>query len=293
MKGTEPMAGGIRVAGIQMASDGSQEELFARAEAAARKAAGSGAHLACLYELFAHRFFPTAWTPEAFAMAETLEGATLRFGRRLAQECGMWMIVPFFERDEATGRYYNSVAAVDPDGRIRMHYRKMHLPLNPRNMEQRYFSPGEPAMELIDVRGVRAAVMICYDRHYPELARVAALKGAHVIMVPSSIQRARGRTDTWRAELVARAVENGVYVVGINRTGSEGPAAFVGNSVAVDPYGSVIAELGGESGLLLADIDPALVRQAQEEFGHLRDLRSEAYLTLLNLTRAPLPSSNR
>jgi predicted amidohydrolase len=119
--------------------------------------------------------------------------------------------------------------------------------------------------------GIKLGCVICVDIFYPEIARNLVLQGAQVLINPSSISR--DRVNIWRAVLVARAVENSIYVVGINKVGSPYPRGRVtgGGSLVVDPEGEILSQLSEERGVLTAILDLNKVNLVEKRRGFKRD----------------------
>lgn len=173
---------------------------------------------------------------------------------------------------ETTEGIFNTSLIYDREGRCLAHYRKIHL-FRPLGEDQR-FRPGDrPGHFQCD--GIGCGVMICYDLRFPELARSLALAGARVIFVPA--QWPRERLAHWRALLVARAVENQVFVVGCNATGTRGGETFGGSSLIVDPWGTILAEGGDGEGVVRAELDLAAVEAVRKLIPVFEDRVPPAY----------------
>lgn len=112
---------------------------------------------------------------------------------------------------------------------------------------------------------------ICYDLRFPELFRLGLKKGAEVFAIGANWPSTR--QSHWRSLLIARAIENQAYVLGVNRTGDDPHLNYVGGSIAIDPKGEILGELRDEVAVLTVDIDPAELRDWREKFPAWRDLR--------------------
>lgn len=174
------------------------------------------------------------------------------------------------------GGLTNTACVFDRGGALVAQYDKVHL--FPPMGEDRRFQPGRrPGHFILD--SVPCGVMICYDLRFPELARSLALAGARVFFVPAHWPLAR--LDHWRTLLRARAIENQVYVVGVNAAGSRGGEVFGGHSLVVDPWGRVLAEAGEEAETLVAAIDLGLVDEVRKAIPVFSGRRPAAYARLL------------
>ncbi len=283
----------------------------AAAESRVREAAARGAQIICLKELFNAPYFCKAQQCERFDIAEPIPGPTTDRMQRLAQELGVVLIVPLFER-QAAGVYRNSAAVIDADGSLLGVYRKMHIPDDPLFYEKYYFTPGDVASDdRADSIGLVAkqasgfrvwrtkfaniGVLICWDQWYPEAARITALLGADVLFYPTAIgwhpaERAEfgaAQVDAWRTAQRAHAIANGVYVASPNRIGHEREAGtdgidFFGHSFIADPFGRVLADAGTEPAILIARCDPQLIEDTRRNWPFLRDRRIDAYAPILS-----------
>lgn len=290
---------------VQRAVAADKAETVAAHERAIRDAAGQGAQIICLQELFDAPYFCKAVDAERFDLAEPMPGPTVERMQRLAAELEVVIIVPMFEKRGA-GVYHNSAAVVDADGRMLGIYRKMHIPDDPLFYEKYYFTPGEiyqhradpgnPAgFRVFDTRYARIGVLICWDQWYPEAARITALMGAEVLFYPTAIgwhpaekdEWGAAQADAWRTIQRGHAIANGVYVAAANRVGLEPEPGtdgieFFGHSFICDPFGRVIAEAGTEPAILVAECDPAQIEYTRRNWPFLRDRRIEAYAPILS-----------
>lgn len=271
------------VAGIQLAvSMESKQANVDKATHWVRQAAEQGARLICLQEFFATGSFTREVNPDYFAMAETVRGETIRHMAGLARELQVWLITPLFEEDEQVkGLYYNSAIVLDPTGAVAGRYRKQHIPLSKAGREKYYFTPGDLGCPLFTADSISFGLCICYDRHFFEIPRILALKGADLIFVTNATYRQR--QGIWQAELVTMAAQNMTYVVAVNSTGQGDGRDQFGHSLAIDPNGETLSALGEEEGLVLAEVDPEQVREARIHHSLFRDLRPDLAEEMLRL----------
>jgi len=245
------------------------------------RAAGGGAELLCLQELFYGPYFCAEQDPKWYALTERIpEGPTTRLMQELAKKHRMAMVVPIYEED-LTGVYYNAAAVLDVDGSYLGKFRKMHIPhCAPGFWEKFYFRPGNLGYPVFDTRVGKVGVYICYDRHFPEGARCLGLGGAEIVLNPSAT--VAGLSEyLWKLEQPAHAVANQYFVGAINRPGTEDPwriGAFYGQSYFCDPRGQFLAE-GCRDGddVVLADLDLDLIREVRNVWQFFRDRRPETY----------------
>ncbi|WP_059052628.1 carbon-nitrogen family hydrolase [Paenibacillus senegalimassiliensis] len=155
-------------------------------------------------------------------------------------------------------RMYNTMYVFNRLGENIGRYSKIHLF---RLMEEeKHLHPGEENV-IFKMDGTLAGAAICYDIRFPELARTLALKGAKVLFVPA--EWPHPRLNHWRTLLMARAIENQMYVIACNRTGPSGQNDFFGHSLIIDPWGEIIAEGGEDEAVVRGVIDLSLVEQVR------------------------------
>ena len=279
----------FRIGLVQMACSKDPNENLAKAEWRIREAAGKGAQIVCLQELFRSQYFCREEDPRLFDLAEPVPGPTTDSFGRLARSLEVAIIGSVFER-RAPGVYHNTAVVIDADGALLGIYRKMHIPDDPGYYEKYYFTPGDLGFRCFDTRFARVAPLICWDQWYPEAARLAALAGAQVLFYPTAIgwhPAEKSRTgaaehDAWRIIQRSHAIANGLYVAAVNRVGDEGPPEtgleFWGGSFVADPSGQVLAEAShdGEE-TLIVECDPRRIEEVRRNWPFLRDRRIDAY----------------
>jgi len=276
---------------VQMAMSTDPDRNVQSAAAKVVEAAGAGAALVCLPELFRSRYFAQREDASRFDLAEPVPGPTTEALGRAAREAGVVVIAPVFER-RAAGLYHNSAAILDADGRLVGLYRKMHIPDDPAYYEKFYFAPGDLGFRAFDTRVGRIGALVCWDQWYPEGARLTALQGADVLLYPTAIgwhpaekaKHGAAQVDAWRTIQRSHAIANGLYVAAVNRVGFE-PAdggaegiEFWGNSFLADPFGVVIAQAPADKeAVVIAEVDLARVEEVRRNWPFLRDRRVDAY----------------
>ncbi|TDF96641.1 carbon-nitrogen family hydrolase [Paenibacillus piri] len=170
------------------------------------------------------------------------------------------------------GDIYNTIYAFNREGREAADYSKIHLF---RLMdEEKYLKEGTTVGQL-KVDDVPAGMMICYDIRFPELSRKLALGGAQILFVPA--EWPNPRLHHWRTLLMARAIENQMFVVSCNRVGISGTTEFFGHSMIIDPWGEVLAEGGETEQIVRAEIDMGLVAEVRSRIPIFEDRRPGLY----------------
>jgi len=248
-----------------------------------REAAARGAQIICLQELFLTRYFPQTEDEAAFQRAEAVPGPTTERLGQLAAELGVVIVASLFEK-RAPGLFHNSAVVLDADGHLAGHYRKMHIPDDPRFYEKYYFTPGDLGFRAFDTRFGRLGLLICWDQWYPEAARLTALAGAEILIYPTAIGTWLGewplqaaQHEAWRTVQCAHAITNGVFVAAINRVGQEDELRFWGRSFVAGPDGRVLAEAGDGAAVLVVPCERAQIDRARVGWPFLRDRRIDAY----------------
>ena len=245
------------------------------------QAAGRGAEVVCLQELFYGPYFPAEQEARWYELVERVpDGPTIRLMQEVARRHEIVLIVPVYE-EEQTGVYYNTAAVLDADGSYLGKFRKMHLPhCHPGFWEKFYFRPGNLGYPVFDTRVGKVGVYLCYDRHFPEGARALGLHGAEIVFNPSAT--VAGLSEyLWKLEQPAHAVANGYFVGAINRVGFEDPwriGEFYGQSYFCDPRGQMLAVGSRDADdVVVADLPMDLIREVRQTWQFFRDRRPETY----------------
>ena len=235
----------------------------------------------CLQELFYGPYFCAEQDARWYDLTERVpQGPTIQLMAKLAKKHRMVIIVPIYE-EEIAGLYFNTAAVIDADGRYLGKYRKHHIPhCHPGFWEKFYFTPGNLGYPVFETRYAKIGVYICYDRHFPEGARVLGLKGAEIVFNPSAT--VAGLSEyLWELEQPAHAVANGYFIAAINRVGHEAPwdiGEFYGKSYFCNPRGKIIAQASRDKDeLLVADLDLDMIKQVRSTWQFFRDRRPETY----------------
>jgi N-carbamoylputrescine amidase len=259
----------------------------ARAEQMVRDAAGAGADVVLLQELFETPYFPQDQSPEHFALAHPFEAHPLLAGMaELARELSVVLPVSFFER--AGHAHFNALAMIDADGTLMGLYRKSHIPAGPGYQEKYYFTPGDTGFRVWKTRAGVLGVGICWDQWFPEGARALALLGAEALLYPTAIGSEPppapplDSRDHWRRVMQGHAAANLMPVIAANRTGTEkgasGGITFYGSSFITDGTGAIVAELGrAEEGIASAAFDLDALARQRASWGLFRDRRPDLY----------------
>ncbi|NND74618.1 MAG: N-carbamoylputrescine amidase [Ilumatobacter sp.] len=283
---------GVRLAAVQMAMSGDVDANVATAERLVRDAAGKGAHIILLPELFEGRYFCTDQRADELMRARPLDGhPTVDHFAALAAELAV--VLPISVYEQAGQVRFNTVVVVDADGTRLGHYRKSHIPDGPGYSEKYYFSPGDTGFRVWRTQHATIGVGICWDQWFPEAARAMALQGAEVLLYPTAIgseppEPAWDSSGHWQRVMQGHAAANLVPVVAANRVGHEvgSPTeiTFYGSSFIADPTGALVATAGREEeAVITADFDRDALTAQRAAWGLFRDRRPDLYGALTTL----------
>lgn len=278
------------VALVQMQCGTDPVENLQRAIEFIRDAAGKGAQIVCLPELFRSQYFCQSEDHANFALAEEIPGPTTDSLGEIAREARVVIVASLFER-RAAGVYHNTAAIIDADGKYLGKYRKMHIPDDPAFYEKFYFTPGDLGFKAWPTSHGNIGVCICWDQWYPEAARLTALRGAQLLFYPTAIgwhpaekeKYGAAQHSSWETMQRSHAIANGCYVAAVNRVGHEAPAGgpgiqFWGQSFICAPSGEILAKGSvDQEEIVMADVTWDRVDEQRTHWPFLRDRRIDAY----------------
>ena len=266
----------MRVALIQMPVTADKHENISRACQKLRQAAANGAELAVLPEMFCCPYQNDCF--RAYGEAEGGEAQTAL--RAAAAETGMYVVGGSLPELDG-GRVYNTSFVYGRWGEVLAKHRKAHLfdidvEGGQRFMESDTLSPGN-AVTTFETEFGMMGLCICFDLRFEELARCMCLRGARVIFVPAAFNMTTGLAH-WELLFRQRAVDNQCFTVGVSpaRDETAGYVAY-GNSIAVDPWGSVLCRAGAEETTLYADLDLERVDAVRRQLPILSARRLDLY----------------
>ncbi len=275
---------------IQMSCVADKEANIQKATGLIRAAAGQGAQIICLQELFSTLYFCDVEDYDNFSLAEAIPGTTTKVMQDIAAELKVVIIASLFEK-RARGLFHNTTAVIDADGTFLGKYRKNHIPDDPGFYEKFYFTPGDTGYSVFLTKYARIGVLICWDQWYPEAARITSLMGAEILFYPTAIGWATHQPESlnlqqynaWQTIQRSHAIANGVFVVSVNRTGLEGGLNFWGGSFVSDPYGEVLWQAShDQEEIHVSRLDLSKIDEVRVHWPFLRDRRIDNYGPILN-----------
>ncbi len=275
----------VRVALVQMSCAVEKQPNVDKALARIADAAGRGANIVCLQELF-HNQYPCQSEDHArFAEAEPIPGPTSQALAEAAKRHGVVIVGSLFEK-RAAGLYHNTAVIYDTDGSTAGVYRKMHIPDDPLYYEKFYFTPGDLGFKSHQTRFGKVGVCVCWDQWYPEAARLTALTGADFLFYPTAIgwhpsekaEYGEAQQSAWETMMRSHAIANGLFVCAPNRVGMEGNIEFWGGSFIADPNGVLLAKGShDQEEIVMADCQIGKIDVVRTHWPFLRDRRIDAY----------------
>lgn len=253
-------------AAIQMLASSDKHANLGEAEGKIREAAGRGANVVALPEVFNWR----GDRSEENSFSESIPGPTSALMAQLARELRIYLLAgSFLETAPGGGKAYNTSLFLGPTGELLALYRKIHLfdvdiKGGVSTMESEARQPGA-AVVVAETEFCPMGMTICYDLRFPELYRALVSKGAQIILVPSAFTALTGEAH-WEPLLRARAIENQVYIVAPNQVGKN-PRSFAtyGNSMIIDPWGRVLARASDIPCVIFAEIDLSYLAKVRAE----------------------------
>ena len=289
----------VTVACTQMSCSWDRDANIAKAEALIRDAAGKGANIIQIQELFETPYFAQIEDYDYIDLARPRENnPMLEKMCALAKE--LKVVLPMSFYDDAGIVKYNTTAVIDADGTILGYYRKTHIPDDMGYYEKFYFSPGDTGFKVWDTRYAKIGVGICWDQWFPEAARIMCLKGAELLFYPTAIgsfavpvselDDADVDYRHWQNTMLGHAAANMAPVIASNRIGDEEEAKagtairFWGASFISNNIGEKIAEMDGKTeGTMVATFDMDELAAYRKEVVVFRDRRPEMYGHLMTM----------
>jgi len=268
----------MKIAGIQFSCTSDKEANLDKAIRIFEVAVNGGAKIICFHELFNVEWFPKDRNGNAFSLAENSKGKTIQTFRKRAKAADAVVLLPVFEKYGS--KYYNSCYIIGSDGHIAGTYRKIHIPDIPLWEEKFYFSTGNKGLPVFDTQYGRIGVQISWDNLFPEGTRILALKGADIVFTPTAC--AFKSQHIWQTVISGNAITNGLYIMRVNRVGSEEAQDFYGMSFCVNPEGELIGgPTGGGDSVLLADIDLEYLMGIRREWPLKKERKPRLYREIL------------
>jgi predicted amidohydrolase len=241
-----------------------------------REAAKKKSNLICFPE------FQMAYSPESQSanqlseIAESVnDGNFITTLRKAAKVNKISIISTIYEKSNngSDNRVYDTVVLIDSKGEISSVYRKLHLYDALGFKESDKMMAGNMIEKPVKTSVGNIGLMICYDIRFPEMSRILTVKGANVLVSPSAWVHGVMKEEHWQTLLKARAIENGLYIIAPDQVGN----IFSGRSMAVDPFGVVLLDMGNREGMEVVELDKSRVQKVRELLPLLKNRRTDVY----------------
>lgn len=265
------------VALVQMRSSENKEENLKTSVDFISKAADRNASLICFPE-FQMAFSPLKQSPKDLAnnVAEYIDGGNFVSALcRSAKRNKIGVIATVYERNKNKNelKVYDTAVIINNKGQITSVYRKLHLYNALGFRESDKLIQGNVIEKPVSTSVGNIGLMICYDIRFPEMSRILTVNGADILVVPSAWVYGIMKEDHWRTMIMARAIENGSYIIAPDQVGN----IFSGRSMVADPFGTVLLDMGDKQGMDVVEIDKSRVMKVRESLPLLKNRRLDIY----------------
>jgi deaminated glutathione amidase len=264
------------VAIVQMRSSEDKMENLELSVGFIREAAKKKSNLICFPE-FQMAYLPVSQSANQLSeIAESVnDGNFITTLRKAAKVNKISIISTIYEKSNRgfDNRVYDTVVLIDNKGGISSVYRKLHLYDALGFKESDRMMAGNIIEKPVKTLVGNIGLMICYDIRFPEMSRILTVKGANVLVLPSAWVHGVMKEEHWQTLLKARAIENGLYIIAPDQVGN----IFSGRSMAVDPFGVVLLDMGNREGMEVVEIDKSRVQKVRELLPLLKNRRTDVY----------------
>ncbi len=258
---------------VQFKTEG-VEDIRGRGLSFIEDALKEGPDLVVLQELFTTIYFPQYKDEDYFQLAEEIPGKTTDAIYRIIKSADVAVVAPIFEKYGS--EYYCSAAVIDSGSGYLGTYRKLHIPTFKHIHESYYFKGGNLGHRIFQTNKASIGIMLCYDRHFPESARIYGLNNVDIVIVSSATPKSSGKV--WFLELQAHAFSNCFSLACSNRSGTEDKIEFLGKSFICNHNGEILAQAGKNSNeIITAEVDIEAARKARNESVFYKDRRPDLY----------------
>lgn len=265
------------VALVQMRSSENKEENLKASVDFISRAADRKASLICFPE-FQMAFSPLKQSPKDLAnnVAEYIDGGNFVSTLcRSAKRNKISVIATVYERNKNKNEFkvYDTAVIINNKGQVTSVYRKLHLYNALGFRESDKLIQGNVIEKPVSTLVGNIGLMICYDIRFPEMSRILTVNGADILVVPSAWVYGIMKEDHWRTMIMARAIENGSYIIAPDQVGN----IFSGRSMVADPFGTVLLDMGDKQGMDVIEIDKSRVMKVRESLPLLKNRRLDIY----------------
>ena len=263
----------FRIGLAQLNAGDSKDSSLKKAISIIEDGASKEVDLMVFPELYMAYLQPDDPIEKYMSVAEPLDGPFVSAISEEARSREMHVAVGVYEKPESGGRVHNTIVLVGPDGSLLSANRKLHCFDAFGFRESDRFKPADKPGEVAETPLGRIGTMVCYDLRFPEVARMQAVEGAEIILVPAAWVKGSMKEDHWITLTKARGLENTVFLAACSQPGR----LFTGRSVVVDPFGVVICDGGEGEGLIVTEVDLKRIGEVRERLPCLEQLRKDVY----------------
>ena len=280
----------MKIAGIQVKCSDDIEKNLKETIKYLNIAVEKDSKIICLQELSIYNWFPIDVNDDNFEIANRGNDKIFDEIKKISRDAGNVVILPFFERGEIDGNFYNSCMVIQ-DGEIIGKYRKVHLPLIPGWEEKYYFKVGDLGFPVFETKFGKIGIMLGWDVFFPEVSRILTIKGAEIIFAPTA--SAFSSQPRWLKIIGANALMNTVFIARINRVGKERDVDFYGGSFCFAPDGVLLSEPAGETeGIIFWEVNYDDLYEVRRLFPFLKDRIDKEYLEIAGLKYSDILSGS-
>lgn len=264
----------MRLALVQMSSQGTQKENLEKSLKAIETAKRNRADLVLFPEVHLTEFFPQYPGQNVEGYAVTLDEQPVSSFCAVCRENDIMAVPNVYLREQ--NKNYDASILIDRDGSIKGVQKMVHVAQAEKFYEQDYYTPADDGFHVFDTEYGKIGIVVCFDRHYPESIRTEALEGADLIVIPT-VNTKEEPSEMFEWELRVQAFQNSVITAMCNRVGIEGEMVFSGESIVVDANGQVMAKAGNEETILYVDVDPEQAKKIRNSRPYTQLRRPEWY----------------
>ena len=271
----------MKIAGIQVKCSDDIDKNFNQIMKYLKIAIEKDTKIICFQELSFYPWIPLEINDDNFSLAHSENDEIFAEIKKISKDSKSVIIIPFFEKSEIHGNFYNSAMVIE-DGKIIGKYRKVHLPLIPGWEEKYYFKQGNLGFPVFETKYGKIGLMIGWDIFFPEVSRILTIKGAEIIFAPTA--SAFSSQPRWLKIIGANALMNTIFIARINRIGKEKDIEFYGGSFCFAPDGGLLSEPAGETeGIIFWEINYDDIFEVRRLFPFLKDRVEKEYLEIAGL----------
>ena len=272
----------FRAAVVQMKSSVNKEQNLAYSLNLINEAVKNKAQLICFPE-FQMAYSPPEQKPEELhKIAEKIDGnfiSTLSSSAKRNKINVIATLYEFIDTNKQNHKVFDTAVIINELGKLESVYRKVHLYDALGFKESKKLIAGSIIERPTRTSVGNIGLLICYDMRFPEISRILTVNGARILISPSAWVAGFMKQEHWEIMLKARAIENGVYVIAPNQLGN----IYCGRSMVIDPFGTVLVDMGNREGMEIMDIDNSRINTIRRRLQLLKNRRTDVYKNYIDV----------